>query len=256
LPHFLRGLVTVLVVPPPNLVLLAIAGFMLLHWTRYRRAGTILLATGLALLLILSVPVTGQALLVSLEQDLSLDPPKEAPPAAIVILSAEVEHAIGPGPDVRVGPLTLQRLRAGAELARRTHLPILVSGGTLQEDDPAMASIMADSLKDDFGIPAQWIEARSRNTWENASDSAAILLPKGIRSVYVVTHAWHEWRATIAFRHAGLIPTAAPVQLDDLSAGLLPEISGWSRSYYGLHEWIGLAVYWLDTYLRPSNRAL
>ena len=124
---------TILVVPPPNLVLIALAGLVLMRWRWYRRAGTIIVAVSLVLLLVLSLPITGQSLLVSLEQGLPLTPPADAPPQAIVILSAEVEHTIGPGPDVRVGPLTLQRLRAGAALYRRTHLPILVSGGTLQK---------------------------------------------------------------------------------------------------------------------------
>ena len=61
-----------------------------------------------------------------------------------------------------------------------------------------------------------------------------------------MTHAWHEKRALIAFDHFGLRATAAPVQLDDLSAGVAPETSGWVRSYFGLHEWIGTAWSWLQ----------
>ena len=240
-------------VPPPNLVLVAIAGLVLMRWRR--RAGTIVVAASLGLLLILSLPIVSQALIVSLEQGLPLDPPRNNPPQAIVILSAEMQHTLGPGPDVRVGPLTLQRLSAGAALARRTHLPILVSGGTLEENEPPIAKLMADSLRNDFGVPVQWIEDHSRNTWENASDSAAILEPLGIHSVYVVTHAWHERRAMIAFRRTGLRATAAPVQLDELNAGALPAVTAWLQSYYALHEWIGLAWYWLADHLWRSNSA-
>ena len=46
------------------------------------------------------------------------------------------------------GFLTLDRLRAGAALHRRTGLPILVTGGSLQPDRPAIATVMADSLRD------------------------------------------------------------------------------------------------------------
>jgi len=241
------------VVPPPNLVLVAIAGLVLM-WRR-RRAGTIVVAASLGLLLILSLPIVSQALIVSLEQGLPLEPPRNDPPQAIVILSAEMQHTLGPGPDVRVGPLTLQRLSAGAALERRTHLPILVSGGTLEADEPPIAELMADSLRNDFGVPVQWIEDHSRNTWENASDSAAILEPLGIHSVYVVTHAWHEHRAMIAFRRTRLRATAAPVQLDELNAGALPAATAWLQSYYALHEWIGLAWYWLADHLWRSNSA-
>ena len=240
-------------VPPPNLVLVAIAGLVLMR--RRRRAGTIVVAASLGLLLVLSLPVVSQALIVSIEQGLPLEPPRNDPPQAIVILSAELQHTLGPGPDVRVGPLTLQRLSAGAALERRTHLPILVSGGTLERDEPPIAELMADSLRNDFGVPVRWIEDRSRNTWENASDSAAILEPLGIHSVYVVTHAWHEQRAMIAFRRTGLRATAAPVQLDELNAGALPAATAWLQSYYALHEWIGLAWYWLADHLWRSNSA-
>jgi uncharacterized SAM-binding protein YcdF (DUF218 family) len=241
-------------VPPPNLVLATLVGLVLMRRLRWRRVGTVVVSTSLALLLILSVPVVSQALLISLEQGLPLVPPQNDPPQAIVILSAEVEHIRGPGLGIDVGPLTLQRLRAGAALQRRTHLPILVSGGSLQTDEPPIAGLMAAGLKNDFSVPVQWIEGRSRNTWQNASDSAAILEPLGIHSVYVVTHAWHEHRAVIAFRHAGLQATAAPVQLDSLSAGVLPSTTAWVHSYLALHEWIGLAWYWLVDQLRPSNR--
>jgi uncharacterized SAM-binding protein YcdF (DUF218 family) len=254
LPHVIRSLLTVLLVPPFNLVLIAIGGLLLTFWRWYRGVGIAIVSVCLALLLIMASPITGQALLVSLEQDLPLVPPKDAPPQAIIVLSAEVAHTLGQ-PDVRVGPLTLQRLRAAAALYRRTHLPILVSGGTLQENDPPIATIMADSLKNDFGVPVQWTETKSSNTWENAADSAAILAPLDLRSVYLVTHAWHEKRALIAFRHFGLRVTAAPVQLDDFSAGWLPETTGWTRTYYGLHEWVGTAVYWLEAYWWSSNRA-
>ncbi len=235
-------------------MLVAAAGLLLMR--RRPRAGTIVVAASLALLLILSSPIVSQALLVSLEQGLPLEPPRDEPPQAIVILGAEMEHTLGNAPDdVQVGPLTLQRLRAGAALQRRTHLPILVSGGELEKDEPSIASLMADSLRNDFGVRVQWIEGRSGNTWDNARDSAAILEPLGIRSVYVVTHAWHEHRAMIAFRRTDLKATAAPVQLDDISAGVLPSVNGWLHSYFALHEWIGLVWYWLEDHLWRSNKA-
>lgn len=251
--HIIRPLLTALIVPPPNLVLLAIVGLCLMRWRRRSRTGPVIVAASLAGLLILSLPVVGQALLISLEQGLPLMPSAGATPQAIVILSAELDHVRGADEPVRPGPLTLQRLQAGAALYRRTHLPVLVSGGTLRHQEPPIAAIMADSLNADFGVPVRWTEDRSRTTWENAADSAAILRPLGIRAIYVVTHAWHEKRAMLAFRHFGLLPTAAPVQLDAIGGGIWPSTVGWSRSYYALHEWVGYIWYWLHTHtVAPS----
>ena len=104
-------------------------------------------------------------------------------------------------------------MRAGALLHRRTGLPILVTGGTLRTSEPPVAALMADSLVHDFQVPARWVERESRDTWENARLSAAILHEQGITSVYVVTQAWHMRRAIVAFADTGITVTAAPTLL-------------------------------------------
>jgi uncharacterized SAM-binding protein YcdF (DUF218 family) len=110
-----------------------------------------------------------------------------------------------------------------------------------------IAALMAHSLGEDFGVPVRWTETGSRNTWENARDSAAILAAEGIHSVYVVTHAWHARRAVIAFSHFGITVTAAPVRVDALPsltmAQFVPQTNAWSTSYFALHEMIGCVYY-------------
>jgi uncharacterized SAM-binding protein YcdF (DUF218 family) len=97
----------------------------------------------------------------------------------------------------------------------------------------------------------RWQEDASRDTWENARDSAAILQAAGIRSVFVVTHAWHMRRALVAFRRFGLQATPAPVPFSRVVpfeiGAFIPRASSWSASYYALHEWIGDAWYALRT---------
>jgi uncharacterized SAM-binding protein YcdF (DUF218 family) len=243
------------IVPPLNLVPLGLAGVALAALTRWRRLGLAIAGVALALLLVLALPFTGGLLIASLERGLPLIPPADDPPRAIVVLAAEVDHgARDPGASsaaddqaVDLGPLTVMRLRAAAALARRTGLPVLVSGGKPPDGSVSLAALMAESLRDDFGVPTRWREDRSDDTWENASDSAAILRREGIGSVYLVTHAWHMPRALIAFRHAGLRATAAPVLLDHAPTGIAsdfaPRLSGWRMSFYALHEWIGCLYY-------------
>jgi uncharacterized SAM-binding protein YcdF (DUF218 family) len=235
---------TILLVPPANLVLLALAGWLL--WRR--RAGRILTGLALAGLLVLAMPLTGD--LLTLESERFAAPPADiAAPAAIVILSGDVNR-VGDGPPAfDVGALTLERERAGAALQRATGLPVLVSGGVIGRDQPPLAELMTHSLGADFIVPVRWQESASRNTWENARNSAALLRAAGIRSVFLVTHAWHMRRALIAFRHFGLQATPAPVPfsraLQFQPAELIPRAGAWAVSYYALHELMGCAWYTL-----------
>ena len=97
-----------------------------------------------------------------------------AQPQAIVILSGDQQRILtDPGPIWHVGLLTLQREAAGAALARRTHLPVLVSGGVIRPGAPSLATMMAASMDGDFGVKVRWQEARSGDTWGNARESAS-----------------------------------------------------------------------------------
>lgn len=251
----LHAFLVALIVPPPNLILVALAGFALLR--ARPRLGRFMLGAALSAMLALSLPAVAQALLIPLEWGLPRAPPPDAPPRAIVILSAEVDRVRGPGPRVRVGPLTLQRLAAGVALARRTGLPVLVTGGRLGgRRMPPIAALMATVMRQAFQLAPRWVEPRAATTWQNAEFSAAILRPQGITSVWVVTDAWHERRALLAFRHFGLIATPAPVEWDTDAGGWLPSVRAWTTSYFAFHEWIGLVDYSLKAWLAGPPPAI
>jgi uncharacterized SAM-binding protein YcdF (DUF218 family) len=240
----LSVLPTFLLLPPANLLLPACVGAALCR----RRAGRVMLAAGLAGLVLFAVPAVSMSLLFALERGLPLAPPVGDPPRAIVVLSAdEEERMVGGRREYDVGDMTLVRERAGAALARQTGLPLLLSGGHIHDYAPALADMMARSLHDDFGITAKWLETRSRDTWENAADSAEVLRANHIGSVYVVTHAWHMRRALIAFRHAGLTATAAPVLIDPplrfVPDNFVPGTKPWEVAYLAMHEWVGCFWY-------------
>ena len=240
----MKGLLITLAMPPVGFLCLTILGLAVARWRR--RCSRALACLGLAGLTLLALPIFSDVLLAGLERDLPLRPPADAMPQAIVILGGDLNRTADP-PFVLPGFLSLDRMRAGVALYRKTGLPILVTGGIVHPHHQAVATIMADSLRDDFQVPVAWVEPRSQDTWENAAFSADILKQQGIRSVYVVTQGWHERRAMLAFRHAGLIATAAPTSLeapiDPIVWDFLPRASAWGWSYYALHEWIGCAWY-------------
>lgn len=252
--------VVYLLLPPASLVWLGLLALLI-----PRRAGRWIAAACLVPAVLLAMPFVAQSLLAS------LDPPAAAgggieasgaagiqasavggiqasgtePPGAIVILSGDVERTPVAG-ELDLGPFTLERERAGAALHRATGLPVLVTGG-LVNGPPPVGQLMARSLPVDFATPVRWVEDRSATTWENAQFSVPILRAAGVTRVYLVTHAWHMRRALLAFDAAGMPAVAAPVRLDPGPRGTLsefvPGLAAWVRSYYAIHEWIGIAGY-------------
>lgn len=210
-------------------------------------------------LLLLSLPIVSIPLLASLDvPPASPDgpPPQASPPQAIVVLGGDIDRVPDP-PGAVLGSLSLERVRAGAALQRRSGLPVLVSGGTVDDLPVTIGLLMAESMTGDFGVPVRWTEATSPTTWENAEYSAAMLRADGISRVYVVTHAWHMRRSLLAFRRASIDAVPAPVRIDPwprLRPGeFLPRTSAWVNSFYAMHEWVGLAYYTARFY-EPASR--
>ena len=225
--------------PPASLAVVAL--LLLLFGGRQSRVFASVL---IALLVLLGTPVVSDTLLNSLALPSG---PIGPAPTAIVILSADAIRSDG-AIDLAPAALTLERVTAGAMLQRRTGLPVLVAGGPFEGAQTTLAGMMVETLQKNFGISARWREDKSRDTWENATGSAAILKREGVTRVYLVTHFWHMRRAFLAFRGAGLDPVPAPVRPPAKATSfsvrqLLVQTSAWQNSYYALHEWIGLLYY-------------
>ncbi|HET6607067.1 MAG TPA: YdcF family protein [Rhodopila sp.] len=252
----MRNEILLLAMPPMGfVVLLAIALCLrdLRRFSRWQTWGKCLAWLSVALLLLTGMPAISTSMLRALESGLPTTPPAGDPPKAIVVLGGDLIRTAQAPLGVRPGLLTLDRLRTAAALHRRTGLPILVTGGTVQPHKPSVAEVMAVSLKDDFQTPPQWTETQSINTQQNAQFSAKILEAQGIRSVYVVTHSWHMRRALLAFQPTGLTVTAAPTDLDEPLGpdwnDFVPRAAAWETCWYALHEWIGYEWYAIRPHL-------
>jgi uncharacterized SAM-binding protein YcdF (DUF218 family) len=237
--------VTSALIPPVGLLLPCILA--LVAGRRYPRVRTIILSISLIGLTGLAMPAFSGMLLGSLEWSLPAEPSVTDPPGAIVLLGGDFARDASPANPFDVGPLSLQRERAAAILERRTGLPVLVTGGPVAPGGEPIATLMSRSLTSDFGVRPRWVETSAHDTWENAQFSAAVLVPRGITAVYLVTQNWHMRRAVQAFRHFGMRALAAPTdiqpRLDVSASAFVPRAKAWLDSYYALHEWFGYAFY-------------
>ena len=240
-----------LVLPPGVLILLAGFG-LLLVLLRRRRLGWGLFGLSLVTAVALTLPLVSAYGVQTLQVDPPLPPDVTSLDAeAIVVLSADFRSDLPEyGVDVP-GPLSLERCRYGAYLARRTGLPLLVSGGVLRPDRAAISVRLAAFIEEELGVPVRWKEERSRNTHENALFTAELLHAEGIQRVALVTHAWHLPRARIAFERAGLsvlpAPTAPASPPMDWQHGLVPSAQSLQLSVRVLHEWVGRLWYAVRT---------
>ena len=147
-----------------------------------------------------------------------------------------------------VGMDTLARLRYAARLARQSGLPLLVNGDS-KERGLSLAELSRDVVQNEFGVPVHWVEPDSRTTQENADFAARLLLPRGVKTIVLVTHAIHMPRSVAVFEKAGFAVVPAPTLLaGDLLEGepwrtWLPDAGSLSASRLLLHEWLGSRWY-------------
>jgi uncharacterized SAM-binding protein YcdF (DUF218 family) len=220
-------------------------GAILAYW--WRRTGlAIFLFSSLFLYALCTSFVSGR-LLIAAESQPEIPNNALGSPQAIVVLGGDVSHGAHGKPD-DVGPLTLDRLRSAASVYRSHQLPILVTGGSETNTDANLAHFMAEALERDFGIKATWIEDKSENTFQNATFSAAILRAHNISRVIVVTQAWHMPRALWAFSRTGISAVPASVHRTYIGrysnlSDFLPNYGSFAKSFYALHELLGLAYY-------------
>jgi uncharacterized SAM-binding protein YcdF (DUF218 family) len=166
---------------------------------------------------------------------------------AIVVLGGNVRRGNGRDIPDRLGRLSLERLVFAADAYHRLHLPVAVSGGIVGNAHASEALLMKQALERDFAVPVRWVEDRSQSTWQNAVFTARLLRPAGIRTIVLVTQAWHLPRALWCFERAGLTPLpwvvrGAPPGFDEVR-DFLPSPGGLRRAFLALHELIGGIYY-------------
>jgi len=115
---------------------------------------------------------------------------------AIVVLGCALR-------DGAASPALIRRVQCGAALLRRGLAPLLVlsGGGTGRSEAEAMRDI---ALAEGAPAAALLLESASRNTFENARETALLLRRRGLRRILLVSDRYHLPRAGLLFRAAGL----------------------------------------------------
>ena len=250
-PGLLKPLLSSLVMPLASLVLLALAGLVLA--IKHQRKGLLLSAIASSSLWLLSCQGVAVWLAAhALPQYPPVTPVqlKYGQIQAIVVLGGGIYPQAPEYGEAQPGPATAARLRYGVWLARQTGLPVAFTGGSgwaaSSSSGSSEAEVAGRVAQQDYGITLRWLEAKSRDTAENARELTPILRRDGIARIALVTDALHMPRSVLAFERQGLTIIAAPTGFVlPTRSGLLlwlPSTDGISASTRVLHELLGLSV--------------
>ncbi len=235
-----------LLFPPGNVLVLGIVALFLRGGKR-----KLVFAVAFVLLYLQSAPATVDWLTAPLERyaPLSLDHLPTAD-AIVVLGGGRYRGAPEYGRDSASGQ-SLERLQYAVDVEKASGLPLVISGGSVQGETDAESAIMADVLRDTFGIKTEIVtETRSRNTAENALYTKELLDAHGWHRVLLVTHARDMPRAVAMFEQTGVAVIPAPLRFDTrpndgpvLILDWLPSAKSMYQLRDGFHEYVGLLWY-------------
>lgn len=240
--------------PSTFLIFILLIGVAML-WSRWARAGRRVVLGTSALLMATGFSPLGHALLLPLEQRFTRTVMGDSNmPAGVIILGGAQDMSV----TARRGTPAIneagERLIEAARLARTfPQAKILFSGGSdAVFGDRISEASGAKALLESLGVAPDRIllESKSRNTYQNAAFSKALVKPNDGGQWLLVTSAGHMPRAVGVFRKVGFDVEPWPVDYrtrghEDLRRFFPKASEGWRRVDAAVREWIGLVAYWL-----------
>lgn len=241
-----------MVLPSNFLIMLALLGVILTK-TRMATHGRRLIVLAVALIAIAGFSPISNALTLALEQRFPAWSEEQGEPTGILILGGVINSDLSVYGSAVLNEAA-ERVTIVAALARRfPSARIVFSGGNsaLSGEQLDEARFVAP-LFESFGISRARVELErnSRNTYENAIMSKAVIRPQPGDRWLLVTSAAHMPRAVGCFRKVGLSVMPHPVDwrtsgVDALTQPIGSLSEGLARSDAAAREWLGLFVYWL-----------
>ena len=241
----------IMALPQNFLIGLGVLGSLLLM-TRFLRLGRALLVLSALMLAICGFAPVGNLLLYPLESRFPAWTPSQGPPDGIIVLGASIDVDLSAAHGAPVVTTASDRIIATAALARKyPNARVVFTGGNanLISGDAKEADFAA-GLFESLGIDKSrlMLERRSRNTYENAQFTKAMVDPRPGERWLLVTSAFHMPRSIGLFRKAGFVVEPCPVDWrvgtgrDVVSFTDIAE-DGLSRTNLAVREWLGLIVY-------------
>jgi uncharacterized SAM-binding protein YcdF (DUF218 family) len=134
------------------------------------------------------------------------------------------------------------RTEVTANLWQDQRAPVVFASGIV--DAPELVAMLRSK---NIPAPAVSGESCSKTTWENAVFTKALLQPRGVKQILLVTDLPHLWRSLLIFEQVGfqVIPHASP---------LAAQMTSPQRSMLLLREYFFLAIY--PTTLKQERRTL
>ena len=239
-----------LALPTNFMIVLGLIGAILAA-TRFVRLGRSLMMVAIVLLAVVGFTPFGNLVLAPLDDRFPAWDACKGAPDGIVVLGGPIDPDL---PLVHGMPVTLggaDRLIQAAALARRyPNARILFTGGSANLiSTGAKEADQAAELLVSLGVPKERLilERQSRNTYENAVFSRAMVMPKPGERWLLVTSAYHMPRSVGLFRKAGFPIEPYPVdwRVTSVFDFEMFSVQGLRRTDIAVREWVGLLAYWL-----------
>ncbi len=166
----------------------------------------------LAWLCVAALVVAGLVLVVAIYRQARTD---QARPAQAIVVLGTAQYNGWPGPVFRA------RLDRALEPWQAGYAPVLVVTGGKMPGDGYTEAEAAWAYLTDAGVPgdAIVIENAASDTWESMKGIAALLQPRGIDEVIVVSDGFHLFRSRMMARDVGLQSWGSPAEMSPIRSG-------------------------------------
>jgi len=241
-----------LVLSPDSLLLILLIVAWVLAWRGSHRKAKRLLGLVVMVLIVIAILPVGEWVFYLLENRFPVNPKLPDRVDGIIVLGGS-ENAVRTAlwNQVEMGDCA-ERSLAFLMLARRypdARLVYTGGSGSLVDQGYKGADVMKRLCEEQGLDPARVaFESRSRNTYENATYSKALVQPEPGETWILVTTAWHMPRSVGVFRKAGWSILPYPVDHWTNPGHLLRidlDLAGHLRDMtIGTKEWIGLMAYY------------